>query len=231
MTIPLPSLNLSYSKSKNTSTQSTSSASNNVNVNLYPPLQYTPQPSPIMTRRNSIRGCDTTRSLDIEVPEPLIPLTETPRPRSLFVQPDLEKDRPPTRTNTPVIPNLEDTPPYDSIVSELKDTLISFNSDLLTNDFDLIRNIRERGDKVVYRKQQLQVLIAILMTGDKNKADLVDIETEIFDENCHFCTRKNIFYRRIKSIHVNKTVSFLSSEYSVRLQSVFKINLDRTIVS
>jgi hypothetical protein len=192
MTIPLPALNLSYSKSKNTSTQITSNASNNVNVNVYPGSQYPPQTAPIMTRRNSVKSYDTTRSLEIEVPEPLVPLTETPRPRSLSVQPESEKERPPTRAPTPVIPNLEDTPPYDSIVSEFKDALISFNSDLLTNDFDLIRNIRERGDKVVYRKQQLQVLIAILMTGDKNKADMVDIETETIEDNCRLCNCKRV---------------------------------------
>jgi hypothetical protein len=138
---------------------------------------------------------------------------------------------PPTRALTPVPEQplrdeLDGSPPYDSVVAEFKDALLTFNIDLLLNDIDLIKNIRERGDRVVYRKEQLQALIAILLTGDKNKMETVDIETEPLEDNCVCCKVKNIFYQKIKNIYVNKTVNFLTLDHAVRLQQVFKISLD-----
>jgi hypothetical protein len=126
----------------------------------------------------------------------------------------------------PMRGELDGSPPYDSVVAEFKDALLTFNIDLLLNDIDLIKNIRERGDRVVYRKEQLQALIAILLTGDKNKMETVDIETELLEENCVCCKVRNVFYQKIKNIYVNKTVNFMTLEHAVRLQQVFKISLD-----
>jgi hypothetical protein len=191
----------------------------------------------------------TTEQLDpdffdgsIQIPDSVIPFSPPPATmqRSGSVPksptrgpaknlPEVECGELVSRTLTPV-PEAEGSPPYDSVVAEFKDALLTFNIDLLLNDIDLIKNIRERGDKVVYRKPQLQALIAILLTGDKNKMDCVDIETETLEDNCICCKVGNIFYQKIKNIHVNKTTNFMSTEYAVRLQQVFKINLEVCII-
>jgi hypothetical protein len=54
----------------------------------------------------------------------------------------------------------------------------------------------------------------------------VDIETELMEDNCVCCKVRNVFYQRIKNIYVNKTVNFMTLEYAVRLQQVFRISLD-----
>ena len=121
------------------------------------------------------------------------------------------------------------SPTFDEVGNEFKDQLLSFTTDLLLKDFDLIKNIAERGNKVLYHLNQLKQLIAILYLNKQDRGrynELVDIETEPVDSKCFCKNFTNPFYLRIKSIFVLNKVNFLNTHYAVNMMTIFKINLE-----
>jgi hypothetical protein len=128
------------------------------------------------------------------------------------------------------LPKPYNSPAFPDIEQEFKDQLLSFTTDLLLKDFDLLKNIAERGTKILFHVKQLKMLIAILYLNKedrKNYDSLIDIETEKIVSTSCFCKDcYNPFYEKIKNIHVNKQLSFLSTPHAVNMQRAFRINLD-----
>jgi hypothetical protein len=100
-------------------------------------------------------------------------------------------------------------------------TLIRIQTELLLDDIALLNNLRELGDKVIYRVKDLEEMIEIL-TGVKD----INIITE---EPITECGCKMPVYTKIKSIALNKSIQFLNTEVAVRLQEEFKISLEYAI--
>jgi hypothetical protein len=111
--------------------------------------------------------------------------------------------------------------PKDTISIDFMKTLIRIQTELLLDDIALLNNLRELGDKVIYRVRDLVEMIEIL-TGVKD----INIITE---EPITKCGCKMPVYTKIKSIALNKSVQFLNTEVAVRLQEEFKISLEYAI--
>jgi hypothetical protein len=92
---------------------------------------------------------------------------------------------------------------------------------LLLDDIALLNNLRELGDKVIFRVKDLVEMIEIL-TGVKD----IKIITE---DPVAKCGCKMPIYTKIKSIALNKSVQFLNTEVAARLQEEFKISLEYAI--
>jgi hypothetical protein len=100
-------------------------------------------------------------------------------------------------------------------------TLIRIQTELLLDDIVLLNNLRELGNKVIYRVKDLEEMIEIL-TG------ISDIRI-ITEDPPMKCGCKIPIYTKIKSIALNRTTQFLNSDVAVRLQEEFKIRLDYAI--
>jgi hypothetical protein len=101
---------------------------------------------------------------------------------------------------------------------------------LLQNDVDLLKNIVERGNKVIFHIKQLKQLIAILYLKNEDRSrwdELVEIETEkIVVSNCFCKDCYNPFYLQIKNIFVPNKVNFMSTQQAVVMNVIFKISLE-----
>jgi hypothetical protein len=178
-------------------------------LNIITPVpQYESPPSspktPRLLRRKSI--CNSPHDPFVEE----VPLTITPAPAM--------KE-----------PETYGSPSFTEIETEFKNQLLSFTTDLLLSDLDMIKNISERGNKVIFYPLQLKQLIAILYLKREDRPryeDLIDIETEpVVVHNCFCKDCTNPFYEKIKEIHVNRSVNFLSTAHAVNMSSVFRISL------
>jgi hypothetical protein len=211
MTFPLPSLNLSFDKKSETvrrlENKNDLSNKNTINFNILNPLAesfisppMTPQP---MVRRNSV----TSRSL-------------TPRPTSKSYENSPER----LKSKVPILKEEEDevmmvespesynSPTFETVENEFKNQLLSFTTDLLLSNIDLIKNLTEFGNKVIFHVQQLKQLIAILYLSKEDREkynELIDIETDaVIIHNC-FCSNCNHpFIEKIKAININRAVNF-----------------------
>jgi hypothetical protein len=128
-----------------------------------------------------------------------------------------------------IAPKTYNSPTFELIETEFKDTLLSFNTDILLNDLDLLKNISEKGIKIILHLTQLKQLIAILYLSkdDRNRySELIEIETEPVVSTCLCRDIKIPFYQRIKSIIINKETNFLITPYGTNLSSVFKASLE-----
>jgi hypothetical protein len=56
-----------------------------------------------------------------------------------------------------------DEPPRDRVSMDFMKTLIRIQTELILDNISLINNLKELGDKVIYRKQDLLEMIEILM--------------------------------------------------------------------
>jgi hypothetical protein len=63
---------------------------------------------------------------------------------------------------TTALPKPYDSPAFDDVESQFKDQLLSFTTDIILSDIDILKNIAERGNKMVFHVGQLKRLIAIL---------------------------------------------------------------------
>jgi hypothetical protein len=203
----LPSLNLSFEKHSSTAMSSANtndnSARNSVVLNIINPL-------------NSGEVVDRPLSAN---PSKTLTRKATDRAFNLGEEIDI-----------PTIPQPYNSPVFDDVEKEFKDQLLSFTTDLLLSDFDILKNIAERGNKILLHVSQLKKLIAILYLSkeDRPKWDsLIIIDTEkIITTNCFCKSCTNPFYERIKNIYVNNTVNFMATPYAVNMTSTFKISLE-----
>jgi hypothetical protein len=114
-------------------------------------------------------GMEESRVLS---PKALLPFSprNTPRPKSTVIKrrnsvfsPYPDNIKSPMNVNEfEEEPNNYDSPTFDQVEIEFKDMLISFMSDLLLNNLDLIKNFMEFGNKILFRSDQLKQLMAIL---------------------------------------------------------------------
>jgi hypothetical protein len=102
--------------------------------------------------------------------------------------------------------------------------LIRIQTELLLDNIGLINNLKEFGNKVIYREKDLKEMIFILM-GETN----VQVNMEEREIKC--CGCKIPLYAKVKSIIIRKTVNFGVTEIATRLQEEFKTFLEFCIPS
>jgi hypothetical protein len=204
MTVPLPSLNLSFQKTNSTSNNNDNSNKNVINLNF----------------------------LGNEIQDNIF----SPRPRSVSLSSVKTKSR--SISPYPKIKNEDeiekyDSPTFEEVEIEFKDNLLSFTIDLLLNDIDLIKNISERGNKIILKIEQLKILIAILYLSKEDRQkynELMDTETGLIVMKNYFCKDcNNPFTSKVKSIIINKSINFFNTAFSVNMTSIFKISLEYVI--
>jgi hypothetical protein len=151
----------------------------------------------------------------------------TPR-SSRAPTPEIEEDVEPPREREN--PDSYKSPAFDDVEKEFKDQLLSFTTDILLSDVDLMKSISERGNRVLFHVHQLKQLIATLYLAKGDRKDwesLVDIETErIVSSNCFCKDCYNPFYMKIKNIYVMNKLNFLTTPFAVNLSSTFKFSLE-----
>jgi hypothetical protein len=101
--------------------------------------------------------------------------------------------------------------------------LIRMQTEMLLDDIDLLNNLREMGDKVIYKVRDLIEMIEILTGVDASNINITCEEPPVK------CGCKVPIYTKIKSIVLNKTTPSLSTEVATRLQEEFKISLEFAI--
>jgi hypothetical protein len=138
-----------------------------------------------------------------------------------------EEDEPPRGRDEP---ETYKSPAIDDVEKEFKGQLLSFTTDLLLSDFHILKNVTERGNKVLFHVEQLKKLIAILYSAkdDRERWDsLINVETErVVSSNCFCKDCYNPFYRKIKNIYVLNKINFLTTPFAVNMSSTFGISLD-----
>jgi hypothetical protein len=121
MSIPLPSLNLHFGKKTSTTQSSNNDNKDIINLNLYTPNPSTPAPiyTPIEENNNY-----STRS-------------RSPSTLSIW------------QRRESIAPKTYNSPTFEWIETEFKDTLLSFTTDILLEDLDIIKNISEKVNKII----------------------------------------------------------------------------------
>jgi hypothetical protein len=75
-------------------------------------------------------------------------------------------------------PSSYTSPVFDDVEKEFKDQLLFFTTETLLRDLDLLKNIADRGNKILFHAQQLKQLIAILYLSKEDRPkyeELIDI--------------------------------------------------------
>jgi hypothetical protein len=110
--------------------------------------------------------------------------------------------------------------PKDRVSLEFMKALIRIQTELLLDSISLMNNLKEFGNKVIYRDHDLKELISILMGIPE---DEIQVNTEELKKvGC--CTVP--VYVKIKTITLRKTIPFIHTEIGTRLQEEFKISLE-----
>jgi hypothetical protein len=228
----LPGLNLSFEKRSSTALSSantndnSSKNNNNITLNIINDLEWCDDDDITKTKSPMKTPKATYNTSPMNTPKLNRKSTLTSITSAISPFPSAGEED--------VIKNKEyKSPDFSDIETDFKNQLLSFTTDLLLCDFDLIRNIVERSNKVIFHTEQLKMLIAILYLSkeDRNRYDsLIEIETEpIVINNC-FCKNCNHpFILKIKSIYVNKSTNFLTTSFAVNMTSTFRISLEYTI--
>jgi hypothetical protein len=121
------------------------------------------------------------------------------------------------------------SPTFDEVEKEFKDQLLSFTTDLLLTDLDLLKNIAERGNKILLHIEQLKQLIAISCLNKEDRGrynELIEIETEEVQHDCCIKNFTNPCYLKIKNIYLLNRVNFCTTAYAVNMTSTFRISLE-----
>jgi hypothetical protein len=114
--------------------------------------------------------------------------------------------------------------PTDKVSLDFMKALIRIQTELLLDNIGLINNLKEFGNKVIYREKDLKEMIFILM-GE------TDVQVNMEEREIKCCGCKIPLYAKVKSIIIRKTVNFGVTEIATRLQEDFKISLEFRIPS
>jgi hypothetical protein len=114
--------------------------------------------------------------------------------------------------------------PTDKVSLGFMRALIRIQTELLLENIGLINNLREFGNKVIYREKDLKEMIFILM-GE------TDVQVNMEEREIKCCGCKIPLYAKVKSIIIRNTVNFCVTEIATRLQEEFKISLEFCIPS
>jgi hypothetical protein len=195
----LPSLSLSLSKQKSTSTSTANTNTNTITNNIIIPSSLDVSP------------CSTPRpkSIRLSTPAPI-----RPRATTIYEEDDIELE---------IEPYPEESP-KDRVSMDFMKTLIRIQTELILNNISLINNLKELGDKVIYRKSDLVEMISILMGVN-------DIQITTEEPKKIICGCAIPLYVKIKNISIRRTLPFLHTEIATRLQEEFKISLEFCIPS
>jgi hypothetical protein len=208
----LPNLNLSLHKHKSVSSASSNTNSlsnantNNVNIFLDDKLFEMTDMRP-QSRNSSVSPMNTPMSS---------PRKRISRPQSVAPIPE-EKDDLELADEVAPQPS-----PKDKISMDFMKTLIRIQNEILLDNILLVNNLKELGDRIIYRDCDLKEMIEILMNIEKK--DAIEIRTE--DAKKTSCGCKIPLYVKIKSITINKTIPFLHTEIATRMSDEFKISLE-----
>jgi hypothetical protein len=203
MTIPLPQLTLAFDKK--TTTTNTAISHPTINLILY-----------------GNDRCMTPNPFEVQPSDsPFIRRGSVRSPECVRAPTNIENH--PDNCNRPA---------FDEVDLEFKNQLLSFTLDLLLNNSDLVKNLAEISNKVIFKVNQLKQLIAILYLNkdDRSRYDeLMDIETDELIIHTCLCNFKNPCYLRIKDIVINKSVNFLRTPWATNMSSVFRISLEHCV--
>jgi hypothetical protein len=97
----------------------------------------------------------------------------------------------------------------------------------------LIKNLLELSTRVIYRKEDLQELIGILVLPKETRskyATLIDIDTEPVHVQKFCCNFKHSIFEEITGITVGTSDNFLGTEIATKMEKIFKISLKRCMV-
>jgi hypothetical protein len=228
----LPSLNLSFEKHSQSSTtlssQNDNSARNSVVVNIIPSPPTNSRPCTPKKQSTKARSASPGSLKNPLARRATTVNNKEEEPEIVFEEwdDDSTSDEVPKQS----APDPYKSPTFEDTEVEFKDQLISFTCDLLLHDVDLLKNIVERGNKVIFHARQLKQLIAILYLKKEDRRrwdELVEIETEkIVVSNCFCKDCYNPLYLQIKNIFVLNKVNFMSTQHSVVMNVIFKISLE-----
>jgi hypothetical protein len=209
----LPSLNLSLhrhksvsSSSSNTNTNTlTSNPTNTTNIFLIPQAFD-----------------DSSAKSEITPPKtPKPPAIPSSRPGSVYPI-EVIAEKPEVKDDLSLDDEVAPKPsPKDYVSMDFMKTLIKIQNEILLDNILLVNNLRELGDRVIYRDVDLKEMIEILMNISENE---IDIRTEEVKKTSCGCTVP--IYVKIKSITLRKTIPFLHTEIATRMQDEFKISLE-----
>jgi hypothetical protein len=202
----LPGLNLSLKKKKSTQVNSTSTATNTNVINIFPSESRQPTPAP---------------QKEIELPPVLLPasIVKTPKPAFMPGEQRPQKVEPSFEAAEPT------QSPKDSVSIEFMKALIGMQNELLLDNINLINNLKELGNKIIYRVKHLKEMIEILMGVSEENVSIY-LEERPSTNICNCCEVKLPLYSKIKSITLNRTTNFITTDIATRLQEEFRISLE-----
>jgi hypothetical protein len=195
----LPGLTLSLHKTKNEETKSTATVStvNNFNFNTEDRDRvFSPLPQTIVDGisvnpkivNDSLLGRDSSSS---------------PYPRRESV--DFSK----RSLKSQILVPIEESP-TDKVSLDFMKALIRIQTELLLDNIGLINNLKEFGNKVIYREKDLKEMIFILMSE-------TDVQVNMEEREIKCCGCKIPLYAKVKSIIIRKTFNFLLTEIATCL--------------
>jgi hypothetical protein len=134
----------------------------------------------------------------------------------------------PPEISTNAIVKKSDTPQN---ISEFKEALIVVLVSYFKNNVVLLNNLIELSDKIITKKDDLRLLISLLLSVPISDVG-IEVE-EITQKGCCGTIRKRIpRYRKVKDIIINKKQSFIVSynQYYIQMNIKFNISLEYVLL-
>jgi hypothetical protein len=117
-------------------------------------------------------------------------------------------------------------------IRRFKDQFTAFLIEYFKNDMILLNNLLEVSDKIVFKIDDLKILIGILLEIDVSKID-IEYEDMIKSAGCcgSICKRIPLF-KKITDIYINNKQSFSVgyNSIAIQLQNSFNVSLNYIIV-
>jgi hypothetical protein len=216
--LPLPSLNLSFKKDTafKSDQNQTSSATNNNNINI----------TVSVANEKSSENTPVKTSGEKNNPE------KSPEKTPVKDKAD-DKNKVESVLKSAEKEDKKELSEADERVEVFKNRLIQIQCELLLCNNVLLKNILEFSKYVIFRKEDLQELIGILVLPRESRhlyLEKIDIETKPVEMRRLCCNFEHSLYQEIVDITVNSKESFKGSENANIMEKVFKISLKRCIV-
>jgi hypothetical protein len=135
------------------------------------------------------------------------------------------------QTKNEVASKLEEQDPKN--INRFKETFINILISYFKNNIILLNNLVELSDKIVMKKEDLTLLISILLERPKENI-FIDVLEDMNTNNClgKCCKQIPQRYKRISKIQVDEKLTFgvMFKYYYTQLENEFNINLNYVIV-
>jgi hypothetical protein len=127
--------------------------------------------------------------------------------------------------------NIKSPPVVDNVL-RFKDQFTAYLIEYFKNDYVLLNNMLEISNKIVFKLDDLKVLISILLEIEPSAIEIV---YEDYLKNISCCTKickKIPLFKKINDIIINNKQSFLISynTIAIQLQTEFNISLNHIIL-